>query len=134
MVLLSVNTPEPAGGQVTKKILGEKVARKLKGISASHRALLASDLVNGKVDLSHLTLAQAKAITQVSGGYTATAMRLTVEQRKQVERREVSLSAFHNKPAASVTEEMISRFIEKAGAGRVLDAIDRLTAPTTLVA
>jgi hypothetical protein len=124
-------TTPPDAGQASKKIWGKRLSRKLKAISLSHRALLAADLAAGRVDVSHFTVVQAAAMTNVSVGYACTAGKLPAEQRKLVERNEVSLSAFHNKPA-TVTDAMIHKFIAKAGAGRVLDALDQLTAPTTL--
>jgi hypothetical protein len=127
-----VNTAGVPAEQVPRKVLGQKLSRKLKAISPSHRALLTHGLMNGEVELSHITFKQAKVVTEVSVGYANTAGKLTAEQREQVEHG-LSLSGFHNSKQP-VTEAMIDKFIARAGAERVLNALDKLTAPVLVAA
>ena len=129
---LSVNTPPTNGGQgpvnPVKLISGGKLSRRRKGFSPSHRALLALDIEAGKVRVVNHTRKQARALTGASVGYTNTAAKLTPDQRQKVERGQVSLAAFHNKPRQP-TDAALLHYIEKVGANRVMAALDKYTEP-----
>jgi hypothetical protein len=112
--------------QASHNIVGKKLARKRKQITAHHLALLTADMVNGSVVVSHLTLAQARALTKASLGYASTASHLTPKQRQQVERGEMSLASFHNNREPS--DAQIDRLVAKCP-DRVMRALDRLTQP-----
>jgi hypothetical protein len=90
------------------------------------RALLAVDMVRG-IEISRPTPKQARLLLGVSKGYFTTAARLSVEERQQVEQGTVSFSFLHNRPP---TDFAIDRFIERAGANRVLAGLDRYTQPS----
>jgi hypothetical protein len=116
-----------------KKINGQKLSRRAKkGLSPTFLALLALDLTTGAVEMSSFTGTQAKAVTGASASYLTTAKKLTPEQLEDVKRGRVSLSTFHNNK--TVSDARIDRFIAKAGADRVLSAIDKLTAPFRVAA
>jgi hypothetical protein len=108
----------------TKTISGHKLSRC--HMSPARRALLAVDIAAGKVVVDDLTRAQARALTGASVGYVHTAAELTPAQREQVECGLLSLSAIHN---GSPTDAAIDRFVAKAGANRVMAALDRYTQP-----
>jgi len=82
--------------------------------------------------MSHFTGAQAAVVMDVAASYVATAKTLTPEQLEDVKRGRVSLSSFHHNK--SVSDARIERFITKAGADRVLSALDKLTAPFRVAA
>jgi hypothetical protein len=109
-----------------REINGRKLAKRCKSLSPAHRALLAVALETGDVRLARLTRAQARLLTGASRGYVVTVRRLTPAERRQVELGLVSLVSLHNRPP---TDADIDRFIRKAGANRVLAAIDRFTSP-----
>src|SRR5262249_22470888 len=120
------NIPSTNGGQdLVKKISGHQLLRSRQHLSVSHLALLAADLEAGKVEMSRFPRSLAAAATGVSSGYISTAKKLSVEQRAQVERGK-SISAFHNNHQ-EMTDAAIDRFIAKAGAMRVMNALDRYT-------
>jgi hypothetical protein len=120
----------PTSHVAAKAIEGRKLSRK--PISPSHRALLAVDLMNGTVQVSRLTGPQARALTGASVGYVGTASRLNPEEREQVERGKLTLSAFHNNK--TVSDARIDRFIAKAGAENVMRGLDRWTQPQLFAA
>jgi hypothetical protein len=95
--------------------------------TAGQRALLAVDLTRGLVEVSHLTPRQARQLVKVSSGYLFTAARLSTAERQQVEEGTVSFSSLHNRPP---TDLAIDRFIARAGADRVMAALDRYTQPS----
>src|SRR5262245_16305710 len=82
----------------TRELNGRKLSRRLKRLTASHRALLALELEIGNARLVCPTRAQARALTGASLGYVITARRLTPAERQLVERGVTSLNSFHNRP------------------------------------
>lgn len=133
--LRSTTRASPAGQDPKIRLIdGKRLSRKLAtgAISPSHRALLASELTSGQAAMSHFTGAQAAVVMDVAASYVATAKTLTPEQLEDVKRGRVSLSSFHHNK--SVSDARIERFITKAGADRVLSALDKLTAPFRVAA
>jgi hypothetical protein len=92
-----------------KEISGRLLARRLRkgDIDPAHRARLALDLQAGKVRICDLTSKQAR---QLAGTTVA------------------ELAAMR-RAARMPSDTRIDRFIAKAGTDRVLQAIDRMTAP-----
>jgi hypothetical protein len=127
MSLYSNGQPPPTSAAVPKIVVGKKLSRRRKGISPSHRALLARDLETGRARLcAPLTRKQSLAVTGASNGYTARAAGLTPEERVQVEAGSLSLSSVHNRPP---TDAQIDRLIARVGADRIMKGIDRYTSP-----
>lgn len=144
------NTPIPV-----RDINGGKLAKRLrKGLSPTHRALLANDLQTGAVYVHHLTRRQALALTWASVGYVNTVAKLSPEQREQVASGKIPLSVFHNRPktsafaalarAANEVEvelgdedisvgDFVDRVLAKIG-DSLLAALDRLTVPAVTAA
>jgi hypothetical protein len=83
-------------------------------------------MVRGVVEISRPTPKQAQLLLKVSKGYFTTAARLSATERQQVEQGTVSFSSLHNRPP---TDSDIDRFIQRAGANRVMAALDRYTQP-----
>jgi hypothetical protein len=75
---------------------------------------------------------RARRMTGASYGYASTAVKLSVEQRELVRRGSLSLAQFHAAPP--VSDKTIDRFIAKAGADRVMAALDRFTTPPLIAA
>jgi hypothetical protein len=91
-------------------------------------ALLTVDIAAGRMPVSDLTRAQARKLTGASVGYTATAARLTPEERKKVNDGVATFAEFHNRPR-QITDADLDRFVIRVGAGRVMAALDRHTSP-----
>jgi hypothetical protein len=116
------------GGSPVKIVLGRRLARRLKGITPDFRALLAHEMVAGEVVLRDLTQAQASALVQVSLPYVSTVSRASPEQREDVKRRRLSISALYNK-RREPTDAKLDRLIARFGVDRVMAALDRATKP-----
>jgi hypothetical protein len=120
-----LHIPQPTPGKA--KISGTTFARFARHSTAAERALLAVDLVRGLVEISDLTPGQARQLLKAGAGYFATAAKLSVAERRQIEQGAVSLSSLHHNNTPSDLD--IDRFIRRAGANRVLAGLDRYTQP-----
>src|SRR5262249_53186193 len=101
--------------------------RRARHSTAAERALLAVDLARGLVEVSHLTPGQAQQLLKVSAGYFFTAARLSAAERQQVAEGATSFSSLHHNH--SPTDFEIDRFIQRAGANRIMAGLDRFTQP-----
>jgi hypothetical protein len=118
------------GTAPVKDVSGRQLARRLKrGLSAAFRALLAHEMQAGAVCIHHLSRRQAVALTSASWGYVSTIAKMTPDEREQLGDGRLSLSAVHNR---APTDADVDRIVAKLGAERVLAALDRATAPTTI--
>lgn len=132
---LTVAMEAAQGG--THIIYGQRLAHRLARINIDWRALLAADMAAGRVNVRGLTLRQAAKLVGVSFGYVHTASKLSPEQRQQVETGKLTVAAVHRpKPALSdadidaiVANYGIDHVVARLGAHKVMDALDRLTAP-----
>jgi hypothetical protein len=124
------SSPPPANGQAN-------LLREFK--TATWRAFLALDLAS-----DGLTLAQACAVAGASIGYVATLRRLTTYERNAVREGRVSLGSFHTRKPFAVkpehgkhfdgdvptpSDDEVERIVLRLGPMRVLNAVDKLTAP-----
>jgi hypothetical protein len=111
-----------------KTIVGRRLARRLRSISPDYRALLAHELVAGDVVVHRLSQTQAAALVRVSQPYVSAVSRASPEEREQIKRHRLSLSALHNK-RRKPSDDKLDRFIRRYGADRIMAALDRMTAP-----
>jgi len=100
-------------------------------LSVTESALLADDMVKGRVVFEKPTIKQATQLTGASQGYITTAGRLTSEQRELVKIGKLKLSKVHNHNNRPMSDEAIDRFVLKVGAERVMASLDRFTQPVT---
>jgi hypothetical protein len=120
---MNYHLPTPA----VHHIVGKKLARRVrKGLSATHRALLAYELEIGASAVQGFPRREACRLTGASLGYVATLAKATAAEVEAVKKGKLSLSALHNKPP---TDAQVDATIIKLGIERVFAAIDRLTAP-----
>lgn len=109
-----------------KNINGRRLRRRRKGLSPTHRALLAYELEAGGASIHDLTRHDACALTGASRSYVATVFRASDEEREQVKSGQLALAVLHNKPPS---DSYLDRLILKVGADRVMAALDRYTRP-----
>jgi hypothetical protein len=99
-------------------------------MSKSQKALVANDLLTGKLCVEHLTGAQACALASVSVGYVHTASRLVNSERAAIRHGYLKLSGFHNKPKRPRDEvQALDKIIARYGIAAVFGAVERATAP-----
>ncbi|SRR5260370_42424635 len=100
-----------------RQINGRKLARKLRHdeIPPDQRARLAEDLRTGELHISNLTSAQARRIAGASVADVALVRRLARAKRRR---------------GARLTDNDIDILVERIGAGRIFQALDRATRPT----
>ena len=111
----------------SRDLNGHKLSRRVqRGLSPTFRALLAYQLESGGVCVHHLTRKQALALARASSGYVSTVARLSPQERDQLGKGILSLSALHNRPP---TDADVDRIVTKLGPTRVMAALDRLTRP-----
>ena len=94
-------------------------------LSTAHRAIIAAELTEQR----SFTIRLASDVTCVNRVYVGKVRRMNQADRSRLLRGELALSV--RKP---VSVERIYRFIQRAGADRVMGAIDTLTAPTAVAA
>jgi hypothetical protein len=99
----------------------------------ARRALLAVDAEAGTLAVTDLSRAQSSRLFEVSSGYVATIMHMTVEERIRIRAMPELLSGEHNRPR-EITDAAVISFVHMAGADRILAALDELTAPTLIAA
>jgi hypothetical protein len=136
---LNTNTRLPGQEEAVRPIIGTNLARRLKGISKDFRALLAYELATGAADFFFPTRKQAAALMEVSLRYVAAVAKLSPEQRVQVKRKQLTLSAVVNrrKPAPvtdinTIIDKLTNADIDTIVTTRpdaVMAALDRATAP-----
>jgi hypothetical protein len=104
---------------------------RLRDLPAEKRALLALDLVKGptRAKITHA----AKAVG-LSASYVHTALHATDEERDALASGRITLASLHNRPRPKpiswpLSDFDLERVITGIGIGRVLDALDRMTAP-----
>jgi hypothetical protein len=126
--------PAPTAGVYTneqapaKDISGRRLRRRLrKGLSSTHRALLAYELEAGSAWIHHLTRRDACVLTGASASYVATLHQASDEERGRIKSGQLALSVLHNNKPPS--DAYLDRLVVKAGADRVMAALDRYTRP-----
>jgi hypothetical protein len=105
---------------------GAQLTRRLQGQSPARRAAFATRLIAGGVGLRNLTGKQAARLCGVDRAYVSVAKQATAAERSLLSCRELSIRALCRRQAG---ETEIDRLIDEIGAARVLQALDRLTAP-----
>jgi hypothetical protein len=110
-----------------KDISGRRLRRRLrKGLNPAHRALLAYELETGGAWLRDLTRRDACVLTGAPASAVATLCRASDEERERIKGGQLALSALHKKPPS---DAYLDRLVVKAGADRVMAALDRYTRP-----
>jgi hypothetical protein len=103
---------------------GRALARLLKASTAAQRALVAADIIDGRLNIVALTQSQVATLCGSSSGYVSTAAHLNARDRSRVRGGVASLATYHLNNDANV-----KRMIEHLGADRVFDLLDELTQP-----
>jgi hypothetical protein len=116
-----------------KTVVGRQLAKRLKGIPVDFRALLAAELMAGEVVLHGLTQTQASALVRVNRGYVSCANKASPEQREDIKHKRLSIRSLYRK-RRDLTDDRLEKLILAAGPGRVMQILDRLTAPTAIAA
>jgi hypothetical protein len=128
MVTPASSSPQTSGTQAVKDISGQRLARRLRReLSPTHRALLAYELEKGTAWIHSLTRRQACRLTGASVAYVVTLQRASDEERGRIKSGQLALSALHNNKPPS--DAYLDRLVVKAGADRVMAALDRYTRP-----
>jgi hypothetical protein len=110
---------------------GRRLNRLTRSASPRDRALVAVNLARGALQLTELTLRQAAVLARASFGYTATVNGLAPEERTQLARGSISLCRLHLRHRHSNAE--LDRVVQTYGIDALWRALDRATAPTTVV-
>jgi hypothetical protein len=110
---------------------GRRLNRLTRRASPRDRALLAVGLTRGEIQVTEYTLKQATTLTGASLGYTITTNRLTPEECTQLARGSISLCRLHLRHRHSNAE--LDRVVQTYGIDALWRALDRATAPTTVV-
>jgi hypothetical protein len=118
-------------GAAVKRIIGTKLQRKRRKISRSFRAVLAAEWVAGKISLTHGSPRQAASTFDVPMGDVRAFLRATPLEQEAIKDKRYTIEALREEQLANhrPSEADIDRFIERAGANRVLDRLDHLTCP-----
>jgi hypothetical protein len=118
-------------GPAVKRIIGTKLQRKQKKISRSFRAVWAAEWVAGELSLTHGSPRQAASTFDVPMGDVRAYLRATPLEREAIKRKRLTIEALRRQQRRNhrPSEAGIDRFIERAGANRVLDRLDHLTCP-----
>jgi len=108
-------------------------------MSAAERAVLAADIVDGRIVLQDLTTKAVAALVGVNLGYVDHALRLTPEQREQVKRGDRPLVRPRPRPSKraapidweAIGDEMLAAAIRQVGIDRALNAAIAVEHTTT---
>src|SRR5262245_52326230 len=121
--MMTLNDTDRHGSQApfvihreVKNINGRRLRRRRKGLNPTHRALLAYELEVGGASIHDLTRRDACRLTGASVTYVATLCRISDEERERIQRGQLTLSTFQNKPPS---DAYLDRLVLKVGADRV---------------
>jgi hypothetical protein len=106
-----------------------RTVKVLRTSTATQRALEAVELMRA----AGYSFRKARRATGCSVGYLRTALNLTAAQFDLVRRGIIPLAHFHTS-AAPISNRVVDRFIQWAGADCVMAALDRLTTPSLIAA
>ncbi len=114
-----------------RALSGAALAQRLRRLSAAERAILAADIVDGRVILQNLTVKAIAAITGANLSYVHAALRCTPEQRERIRRGERPLILPKNaaRPSSaptfdwdSIDDDALAETVRRIGVDRMLDA------------
>ena len=110
-----------------RSISGASLSQRLRRMNASQRAVLAADIIDGRLVVMGLTRKAVTALCSASQAYVAAALRTTPEQRKAIVRGERSLiRARPRAPApidwAKIDDTTLVEAVRRIGLERTLDA------------
>jgi hypothetical protein len=113
-------------------VLGKDLAERLRQMRPGGRAVLALSLT-GVRGVTCLTRAQSSRLTEVPLYNIALANLATLDEQVALMRGELKLSDVRkaHAHAREMTDAEIVDFIERADPNRILEMLDRMTAPTT---
>jgi hypothetical protein len=115
---------------VEVKITGAELNRRVDKSTPTERALLAHDLVTGRIEVAQFTTHQARLLAKCSQPYQYQVMRLSDHERHRLRCRWTTLAELHSK----VCDGAVLRLVRKIGPDRVLRALDIVTAPQAVAA
>ena len=123
---LGTSTAPAEQAPAIRVLSGREFDDHLRNTTAAGRALIAADLVAGRVLVERPTTRQARQLTGASRSYAHTASRLSPMERAAIRSGALSLATVHPRPHP-ITNKRLEKLIGKIGLARVWDAIDRLT-------
>jgi hypothetical protein len=127
--------PQVAGLIPQIKISGRRLAALLRTANATQRVLIDSDLRTGRMAVVGLTADLSRRLSETSRGYQSTVANLAQHERERLRNGWATISDYHNGDLKKrPSDAAIERRIKAWGADRVLQVLDRMTAPAALVA
>jgi hypothetical protein len=110
----------------TRCIGGASLAQRLRGMTPQQRAVLAADIIEGRVILLELTAKSVATLCGANLAYVALALACTAEERDRVRRGHGRLPARVQRPAAVVDwavvgDQMLADAIKSMGMDRALE-------------
>jgi hypothetical protein len=122
----------PAAAVKPRLIYGNKLQLQLAALPTTFRALLGHEWQSGTVALSHASPRQAAEVMQVPMALVRTIRQATPLEVEALKRRALTVEEVRRQQLANrrPSDTDIDRFIKHAGAGRVLDGLDRATRPS----
>jgi hypothetical protein len=113
-----------------RDVNGRKLSRRLKReLNPTHRALLAFELERGALWVHHLSRRQAQKLTGANQRHVTSLRRATEEERERVKKGLLPLGELTPRAPVVPTDADIDRVVCQLGAERVMQSLDRLTAP-----
>jgi hypothetical protein len=117
------------------KISGRMLAALLKKASATRKALVDNDLRTGRMVVIGMTADQSRRFSGTPRGYQCTVANLAQHERERLRNGWATISDYHNGDLKKrPSDAAIERCIKRWGADRVLQVLDRMTAPTLVAA
>ena len=115
------------GASGLRSISGASLSQKLRRLNASQRAVLAADIIDGRLVVMGLTRKAVTSLCGASVNYVNAALRTTPEQRAAIARGERSLIRSRPRtPAAidwnSINNDVLVEAVRRVGIERTLNA------------
>jgi hypothetical protein len=113
------------GNGSTRSLSGASLAQRLRGLTPQQRAVLAADIIDGRVALLELTAKSVTALCGANTAYVAAALACSAEECDRVRRGRGRLPKRARRwPVdwAAAGDVMLLEAIRKAGLDRTLDA------------
>jgi hypothetical protein len=112
--------------------LGKHLAKVVRTASPTERALMTVDMTEGRVLVERFTKRQAMDHTGANSRYAAIVRKLPALERAALQAGRLKLSHLANR-RQPISNAKLDKLIEVIGPARVLDALDRITRPSSPV-
>jgi hypothetical protein len=122
---------DSATGLLVKPICGDRLQAQLNHWSPTYLALIGHGLMTGEYALAVTTPRQTAALVGQSMALLRTVWRASALEECAMKRGDLTVETLHKEQLANrrPSDADIDRFIERAGACRVFDGLDRATRP-----